>query len=53
MGVMKAETLPVSGRPATAQNIRSTLVDPVGTMPAFTKLTEEEVLNLIAFLETL
>ena len=53
MGVLKAETLPVSGRPATAGNILSTLENPVGTMPAFTKLTEEEVQDLIAFLETL
>jgi cytochrome c553 len=52
-GVLQAETLPVSGRPATVENILSTLEDPIGTMPAFTKLTEEEVQDLIAFLETI
>jgi mono/diheme cytochrome c family protein len=52
-GVLQAETLPVSGRPATVENVLSTLENPIGTMPAFTKLTEEEVLNLIAFLETI
>jgi mono/diheme cytochrome c family protein len=52
-GVLRAETLPVSGRPATVQNILSTLENPIGTMPAFTKLTEEELEALIAFLETL
>lgn len=53
MGVLNAETLPVSGRPATAGNILSTLENPVGTMPAFTQLTEEELDALIAFLETI
>ena len=52
-GVLKAETLPVSGRPATVENVLSTLREPIGTMPAFTKLTEEEIEDLIAFLETI
>ena len=52
-GVLQAETLPVSGRPATVENILSTLENPVGTMPAFTKLTEEELEALIVFLETI
>jgi len=52
-GVLQVETLPVSGRPATVENVLSTLENPIGTMPAFTKLTEEEVLDLIAFLETI
>lgn len=53
MGVLKAEALPESGRPATAENILSTLENPIGTMPAFTQLTEEELHALIAFLETI
>lgn len=53
LGVLKAETLPVSGRPATVENVLSTLENPVGTMPAFTQLTEEELEALIAFLETI
>jgi mono/diheme cytochrome c family protein len=52
-GVLRAESLPVSGRPATVQNILSTLQNPIGTMPAFTKLTAEELEHLIAFLETI
>ncbi|HER43589.1 MAG TPA: cytochrome c [Candidatus Eisenbacteria bacterium] len=52
-GVLRAETLPVSGRPATAENILDTLENPIGTMPAFTNLTAEELERLIAFLETI
>jgi len=52
-GVLQAEALPASGRPVTTENIVSTLENPVGTMPVFTKLTEEEVRDLIAFLETI
>ncbi len=52
-GVLEADTLPVSGRPATAENIVKTLRNPIGTMPAFTKLTEDEIMDLIAFLETI
>lgn len=52
-GILKAEKLPVSGRPADVENIMSTLENPIGTMPAFTKLTEAEVRDLIAFLETI
>ncbi len=52
-GVLRAETLPVSGRPATVENILSTLEDPVESMPAFTQLTVEELEHLIAFLQTI
>jgi len=52
-GVLRAETLPVSGRPATVENILSTLENPIGTMPAFTKLTAEELEHLIVFLRTI
>ena len=52
-GVMDVEKLPASGRPPTAENIAKQLAEPVGTMPSFTSLTEKQVLDLIAFLETL
>ena len=52
-GVLRAETLPVSGRPATVENILSTLENPIGTMPAFTELTAEELEHLIVFLQTI
>ena len=52
-GVLKAEKLPTSGRPATVENILSTLENPIGTMPAFTELTEQELEDLIAYLETI
>lgn len=53
MGIMKAEKLPASGRPATAENIAKQLMEPVGTMPSFTSLTEKQVQLLIDYLKTL
>jgi hypothetical protein len=50
--VLKNEKLPVSERPATPENIRHQLREPFNKMPPFTKLTEEEVGNIIAFLNT-
>jgi mono/diheme cytochrome c family protein len=53
LGFMKAEKLPASGRAPTAENITKQLLEPVGTMPSFTSLTEKEIIDLIAYLETL
>jgi cytochrome c5 len=52
-GVLKKEKLPVSKKPATPENIRNQLREPFNKMPPFTKLTEEEVEAIIAFLNTL
>jgi hypothetical protein len=52
-GVLKHEKLPVSKRPATPENISSQLKEPFSKMPPFTNLTEEEVGDVLAFLNTL
>lgn len=52
-GVLKKQTLPSSGRPATAANIVVQLRTPVGVMPPFTRLSDEDVADLVAYLETL
>jgi mono/diheme cytochrome c family protein len=53
-GLLKSETLPSSGRPATLENVRSQLVDPVGGMPSFeSTLSEEEMEALLEYLGTL
>jgi mono/diheme cytochrome c family protein len=52
-GLLKKETLPSSGRPATAANIIKQLKTPVGVMPPFTRLSDNEVADLVAYLETL
>lgn len=53
MGIMKRRTLPVSERPATAESIRRQFLSPYDRMPVFTDLTEEEVGDILAFLNTL
>jgi mono/diheme cytochrome c family protein len=52
-GILTRDKLPSSGRPATRENIVLQLEDPVGTMPAFGSLTDGEMADLIAYLETL
>ena len=52
-GILTKANLPSSGRPATAANILEQLKTPVGTMPSFTKLTNQELSDLMAFMETL
>jgi mono/diheme cytochrome c family protein len=52
-GVLKKSTLPVSGRPATPENIRQQLRQPFSEMPSFEYLSEEKVKDIIAFLNTL
>lgn len=51
--LLKNETLPYSKRPATVENVVSQMREPVGTMPSFSSLSDEEMANLIAFLEKL
>lgn len=52
-GILKNPLLPVSKRPATPENIAAQLRNPYRDMPSYSYLSEEEVLNLIAYLNTL
>jgi hypothetical protein len=52
-GVLKNQTLPISRRPATPENVRHQLLQPFGKMPPFDSLSEEEVSDIIAYLNTL
>ncbi|HXX54003.1 MAG TPA: cytochrome c [Thermodesulfovibrionales bacterium] len=52
-GILKNQKLPISKRPATPENIRQQLKQPFSKMPSFDKLTDEEVADIIAFLDTL
>jgi mono/diheme cytochrome c family protein len=49
-GLSKAGKLPTSGRKATKANIRTQLKTPFKSMPAFEKLTEQEIRALAAYL---
>jgi mono/diheme cytochrome c family protein/uncharacterized membrane protein len=52
-GILRRERLSASGRPATPENIYRQLNHPYKNMPSFAgKLSDEEVLDLIAFLNT-
>lgn len=51
--VLKNQTLPVSKRSATPENVMRQLRQPFGKMPSFDKLTDKEVTDIIAFLNTL
>ena len=52
-GLLKNPTLPVSKNPATAESIRFQLRQPRGRMPSFSYLSEDEMSDLIAYLNTL
>lgn len=52
-GVLKNPTLPKSKRPATAETIRFQLRQPLGIMPSFAYLSDDEMEDLIAYLNTL
>ncbi len=52
--ILKKETLPVSGKPATRENVTGQLLNPYRNMPSFKSvLTEQEIKNLLAYLATL
>jgi cytochrome c553 len=53
LNLLKKETLPESGKPATIENVKSQLKRPFMAMPAFTNLTEQELADLMAYLKTL
>jgi cytochrome c2 len=52
-GILKKNRLPASRRPATVENIIRQLKKPFSRMPSFEYLTDEEIADLIAFLNTL
>lgn len=51
--VLKNQTLPSSKKPATPDNIATQLKSPYKDMPSFSYLSEDDVQNIIAFLNTL
>jgi len=51
--ILKKEKLPASGRPATIENIKKQLKTPFIAMPSFSALTEQEIADLLAYLEKL
>jgi len=52
-GILGGETLPASGRPATAENVTQQLLNPYQSMPSFSSLSEQEIEYLVAYLKTL
>jgi mono/diheme cytochrome c family protein len=53
-GILKKEALPVSGKPAKPENVANQIINPYKNMPSFkTTISEEEIKNLLAYLETL
>jgi cytochrome c2 len=52
-GILKGETLPVSGKPATPENIIQQLKNPYQNMPSFGSLSQQEMGELLAYLKSL
>lgn len=52
-GILKNKTLPVSKKPATPENIANQIKNPYKDMPPFTYFSDEDVHNIIAYLNTL
>lgn len=52
-GILKNPVLPASKKPATPENIANQIRNPYKDMPSFSYLPDEDVLNIIAFLNTL
>jgi cytochrome c2 len=52
-GILKNPYLPVSKKTATPENVANQIRNPYKDMPSFSYLSEEDVLNLIAYLNTL
>ncbi|MFI5295111.1 MAG: c-type cytochrome [Thermodesulfovibrionales bacterium] len=51
--ILKNPLLPTSKKPATPENIASQMRHPLSNMPSFVYLDEDDVENIIAFLNTL
>jgi mono/diheme cytochrome c family protein len=52
-GLLKRAKLPISGHPATAESIRFQLKQPLDRMPSFAYLSQDEVEDIIAYLNIL
>lgn len=52
-GVLKRQKLPYSGRPANLENIKKQLRNPISAMPSFASFSEQEIADLLVYLETL
>lgn len=52
-GILKNPLLPVSKKPATPENAANQIKNPYRDMPSFSYLSEDDVLDLIAYLNTL
>jgi len=52
-GILKNPFLPVSKKPATPENVANQIRKPYKDMPSFSYLSDEDVENIIAFLNTL
>lgn len=52
-GILKNPYLPISKRPATPENILDQLRNPYQNMPKFDYLTDEEITDIISYLNTL
>lgn len=52
-GVLRKDTLPESGRPATTENVISQLREPVGVMPSYNSITGQDLTDLIEYMKTL
>lgn len=52
-GILKEKYLPVSKKPSTAENIIEQIKNPIKDMPSFSYLSDDEIGNIIAYLNTL
>ncbi|MBE0425760.1 MAG: cytochrome c [Nitrospirae bacterium] len=52
-GILKNPLLPVSRKPATPESIVAQVKNPYKDMPSFAYLSDDDLLNIIAFLNTL
>jgi mono/diheme cytochrome c family protein len=52
-GILKNPRLPVSGKPATPENIAAQIRSPFRDMPSFSHLSGEEIQAIVAYLNTL
>lgn len=52
-GILKNRALPVSKKPATPESVARQIRNPYKDMPSFSYLSDEDILNLIAYLNTL
>lgn len=52
-GILKRATLPVSKKPATPENIVHQMKRPYQKMPSFPYFSDEDIQNILAYLNTL